>query len=593
MLYLVVSIFVFVCFICAAYICKNNQTKAITIAFVGTLISTGILVYPLIQEIDEITNIIQTVFYVFDTPSMKGDFDLLANAPQNLYKLYEYTLYLYCVLSPILAVGVIISFIGNLVDEIKVRRKTSKNVHIFSEINEKSVTLAESIDSSDLIVMYDKEDKKEFRERIKNIHGLILKKNIKNMYIKNFLGKINIYEINENEEENLNNTLSFIEKNKDLDRNMEVYVFSMEEEAQVILDSTVKNNVKTTIINEAQQMTYYVLDEVPLYTNAENKKISALVVGSGKIGSEFVKAINWCGQMIDYSLNIHVVDKRANKIKEEIKINNPELLEYYDIHFYEVNVHHQDFYELIRTQFKDVNYIVINLGEDRLNLNTAIYLRKVFLQMDQKPIINVMIENEYKNKQVLTLKNERGTEYELYPYGSIKDLYNVNHIINQKIENLAKGVHLAYSKEDTEFKNYYKIEYNKKSSRASALHIKYKMYSILKDDYNNVSKIKEALQNKEILDYLAQNEHERWNAYVRSDGYKLASIDQVKGYFPKTNHHVYHLAKMHPTLVPWDELDHVSEEISKIKHQEIDFKDADYFIVKAIPEIMERGKKRE
>ena len=89
--------------------------------------------------------------------------------------------------------------------------------------------------------------------------------------------------------------------------------------------------------------------------------------------------------------------------------------------------------------------------------------------------------------------------------------------------------------------------------------------------------------DKKILDKLAQNEHDRWNAYIRSDGYKLASIKEVKQYYPVVNHHVHHLAKLHPTLVSWNQLDKVSKEISEIKGQDINFKDADYFIVEAIP----------
>ena len=585
LLFLCLSITIFICFIVYAYLNRNKYTQATTIALLGVIISTGFLVYPLHNEIDFITNLLKTIIYAIKMPSINSSFELLKNAPKELFKLYEYLLYLYCVSAPILTAGVIISFINKILDEFRSNKKTKKNVHIFSSINEKSLILAESISNENNFIVFCSKETVD-RDRIRKINGVIINKKIKDINFKKYHSKIYIYEIDNNQEKNLNDTLSLIDKIKNNYKNIEIYIFTNDEEARIIMDSTNKYNIKTTIVDEVEQMVYKVLDDNPLFNNCINKQINTLIIGCGVIGSEFLKAITWCGQMIDYKLSSNVIDIEAQRIKKELMLKYPELISNYNINFYENDIKSSETFKLITDKFKDTSYIIINLGNDRFNLDIALNLRREFLRIGKMPTISLAIKDKYKLEQIQILKNEKGNEYNLYPYGDIEELYNIDTIINKHIEELAKKVHLAYDSTDTKLINYFKIEYNKKSSRATALHIKYKLFSILGDNYNNKNKIKEIFKDKAIIDKLAENEHNRWNAYIRSDGYKLASINNVKDYYPKTNHHIYHLAKLHPALVDFDELDKVSEELSKIKKEEVNLKASDYFIVKTIPKLI-------
>jgi len=60
---------------------------------------------------------------------------------------------------------------------------------------------------------------------------------------------------------------------------------------------------------------------------------------------------------------------------------------------------------------------------------------------------------------------------------------------------------------------------------------------------------------------------------MRSIEYTYASIEDVEKYYNKTKHHVYYLAKMHPALVEFDELDKVSQELSRVCQKHIELKD--------------------
>ena len=158
--------------------------------------------------------------------------------------------------------------------------------------------------------------------------------------------------------------------------------------------------------------------------------------------------------------------------------------------------------------------------------------------------------------------------------------------MNSALEELAVQIHLFYDPEEIKLKRYNMLEYNKKSSRASALHIKYKLYAILKENMTEDMKENQRLFNemysKEIEDLLTVNEHERWNAYMRRIGYVQASIDEVENYYPKTKCQIYYLARMHPALVEFNQLDEVSKELSRICQKDIDLKDNDRQIVQGL-----------
>ncbi len=133
---------------------------------------------------------------------------------------------------------------------------------------------------------------------------------------------------------------------------------------------------------------------------------------------------------------------------------------------------------------------------------------------------------------------------------------------------MAIQIHLCYDPEDTKLKRYNLLEYNKRSSRASALHIKYKIYSVLVEQFTDDMKVNQKLfrqkYTKKIEDILTRNEHERWVAYTRSIGYVYASIEEVEKYYEKSKNYVYYLARMHPALVEFNKLNKASKELSKI-----------------------------
>ena len=156
-----------------------------------------------------------------------------------------------------------------------------------------------------------------------------------------------------------------------------MYFITNESLSSTILDSVNKGNIQLEIVNEIERAVCEVLQEKPLYLNAINHKISVLIVGAGKVGTEFLKAITWCGQIIGYDLEINVIDIRANQIKEEITLRCPELISNYQFHFITVDVNSCQMKEEL-DNLKDINYIIVTLSNENDSLSTAIYLRRYF-----------------------------------------------------------------------------------------------------------------------------------------------------------------------------------------------------------------------
>ena len=568
---------------------KNKNFKHnIFLALLTGVIAITILIYPLQQQYtNTYTRILASFFYAIKCAGMGQNLEILSKIDMNGITGYFYFILLNIlfIIMPIIAVGFILSFLEDVFVKTRLSLIKNKELHIFSEINEKSILLAKKLQNKNTqIVFTNINDKNKL-----NIKTINIKEKITNLKLKN-KRKIEFYMISNNEEQNLNETLELIEKYKDQE-NIKINVINDTEEATTILDSTDKGKITLEIINEKERAIFNLLNEKPTFLNNINKTISILIVGCGKLGKEFLKDATWCSMIDGYKLKILVIDKNANKIKENINAEAPEFIENYDITFLNEDIKSEKSQEILK-QKNDINYILVSMDNDEKNLETAIMLRRLFLrEFLREPIINLWVSNEHKRTQISNIVNEKKNSYNLNTFGSIENLYYQNNIVNSELEKLAIQIHLFYDPEDKNLKRYNKLEYNKRSSRASALHIKYKIYSVLEEQFKNNMKENQKIfkqkYSKQIEEKLTKNEHERWVAYTRSIGYVKATIEQVEKYYEKSKSYVYYLARMHPALVEYEKLDKISKELSKITKEKIDLKENDKKIIQNIYEKIE------
>ncbi|MEA4987637.1 MAG: hypothetical protein VB095_06220, partial [Anaerovorax sp.] len=361
--------------------------------------------------------------------------------------------------------------------------------------------------------------------------------------------------------------------------------------------------------------------------------ISLLVIGGGRIGMEAVKAACWCGQVANHRLEIHVVDmdeyaesRFLNKCPGfATYMDDPNIQEKFLIEFHHINVEHREFTEFMQ-KHPDIGYVICALGDEELNLQIAADIRCNYERIGHKknaygkrlPLINTLISNPFLHEVGGKLKNVQNQEYELNPFGNVKNLYTWKLISGTYLDQLAYGIHRIYDdgREEEARERFESSEYNRKASIVSALHCKYKLYSSLgrenekiasddnsriwrnhptdnmieayiryitaldtvEPDRNKVSRIR--------IEELAKLEHKRWNMYMLTEGFLPATMDEFRSYYRLVSNHKNMIAKKHPGIVLWDKLDEVSSFVSDTMKKEVNLKEEDRKIVKSIPQIL-------
>ncbi len=567
---------------------KNNLKTNIVVGFITCIISISILVFPLLEYTNDFIRGLASFIYAIKSIVMEQDLSVLARI--NLSSMMEYfyliLLVILFLLTPALTVSFIVSYLERIISNLKFIMSKNKKLYVFSELNDKSIILSKNLENKKkiAIIFCNVQDKKDI-----GIKSIKLSDRVENI-IFNSKSDITFYMVDANEEENLNATLALIDKYKIFDK-VKINIVNRTEETPVILDSMDKGNITVEIINETERAVFNLLNNTPLFLNTVDKTISILIVGCGNVGKEFLRDSVWCGMMPNYKLRFLVIDIKADIIKDNISVEMPELLSNYDITFVNADIKSNKAIEMINDR-GDVNYILVSTDSDDKNIDVAIMLRRLYLRnFNREPIINLYIENDIKNKEIIRLSNEKNNGYNLNAFGSMHELYQNNNIIDSELEKIAKKVHLAYDPDDKDLKRYNLREYNKRSSRASAVHIKYRLKAVLGDIYIDDMKENQRLfkekYNDKIEETLSRNEHDRWSAYMRSVGYVYVSCKEVAKYYKSNKHYVDYLARRHPALVEYDELDNVSKELSKITSKEVDLKESDTVIIRLLKDKIE------
>jgi len=196
------------------------------------------------------------------------------------------------------------------------------------------------------------------------------------------------------------------------------------------------------------------------------------------------------------------------------------------------------------SKITNASYVFVALGNDDMNINTAVNLRMYFERIKIHPVIQAVVYNSQQRKALEGIANYRGQAYDIEFVGDIESSYTEDVIIDSELEDDALKRHLKWGKEE-EFWTY---EYNYRSSMASAIHMKARV----KCGIPGADK-KEADLSDEERTIIETLEHRRWNAYMRAQGYIFS------GSTDKSSRN--DLAKMHHDLVDYSSL---TEEVKRL-----------------------------
>lgn len=548
---------------------------------IGFFIAAVVLFYPVYYtdflESDQgfvkvIKSVLLSIHNVLRLFVLDGEFDnirdLLSDSTRvessvgAVYTIYAAIIY---IAAPALTAGVVLSFFKGASAFIKFSLYPHSDIYILSELNEKSIILAQDILTNKsnkrkrLVVftdVFEKDEESNFElvSQAKRLGAICMRKDIVEIGLKrtnNIYRKI--YLIGEDEDENIKLALTLIERCRNTPRyntnKTQIYVFANSVESEVLLNSIDNGAVKVRRINENNNLIIHTLKNYSIFDDActvnGQKEISVAVVGLGAYGIELLKAICWCGQMPGYNITIHAFDKESD-VQAKIKNVAPELIKYngkeikgepyYKIVFHnDIDVESYEFQEKL-SEISLISSAFVTLGDDELNIETAMKMRVQFGRDaisagKHIPPIYAVVYSMSKTQAASHggIKNMCDEDYGISFIGSIQSRYSIESIERNELESEGLSCHLhwvSHVDEADAIGKYNKYEYYRRSSIAEAIYLMFR---------------EKLIQNADP-ELLKEYEHKRWSAYMRSEGY--IGLGDKKDY----------IAKTHPLLIPYQSL---------------------------------------
>ncbi len=495
-----------------------------------------------------------------------GAQDLLAAIQAQLpgFSIYFLMMSVLMIVCPVLTLSFILSLVKNLSAYIRLCCSFGKDWYVFSELNEKSIALAQDIrkNHSNAAVVFtdvfggEEEASYELIEKAKEISAICFKRDIVTInfrpHSKN--AQTILFTIGENETENVDQALKLIEMYK-ARVNVRIFVFSTRVDGEILLTKAEKGNVKVRRVNEVRSLVNRQLYHSgnKLFENAKEigggqKKISAVILGLGQHGTEMLKALTWYCQMDGYQIEIDAFDldalaqDRFAALAPELMSEDyngvivPEEAEYTIRIHAGVDVNTKSFADCL-SGLRDTTYTFISLGSDEANIRTAVNMRMLFERMKIHPTIQAIVCNPDAKAALTGITNYRGQAYDIDFIGDTADSYSEDVILNSALEADALRRHLKWGEE----KEFWQYEYNYNSSVASAIHARAR----IAQGIPGAEKKEEDLTDTEKTT-IQKLEHRRWNAYMRAEGYVYSGSPDKKSRND--------LAKMHHDLVDFSSL---------------------------------------
>ena len=485
--------------------------------------------------------------------------DALAGIPEWLNIPYFLLSSLLFFAAPMITFGFVLSFCKNAAATWKYLLNYRRDLYAFSHLNEKSVTLAESIRETRgrcLFVFCDVDPDRmdELFERAKQLNASCFSKDLTALKLHKHSKNSHIYifAIGEDESENVDRAYSIVKKYGDRS-NMDLYVVSAQPKAEALLGVFSDTGMHLHRVNEVRSFLYNELYQngFHLFADAQEqdgvRQIGAVIVGLKPYGYEMAKTRPWFCQMDGYRVQIHAFDDEP-EAEHRFRAACPELLD--DAHngkfdddgeaqyllCVEAGVDYESDRLLQSIEALDpVTYTFIDTGDDARNVRLALRLRILYERMGIHPRIVAILRNPNDAEMLAHVRDYSGNEYDIHFAGDSKACYCADVILHSELEQAALRRHLKWGSEQS----FWMYEHNYRASMASAIHSRMKQLcgmpgaDLPKEERSEAQKLR-----------LRKLEHRRWNAYTRSEGFVYSGSTEKSS---RNN-----LGKMHNCLVTFD-----------------------------------------
>ncbi len=293
-----------------------------------------------------------------------------------------------------------------------------------------------------------------------------------------------------------------------------------------------------------------------------------LIVGFGDLGSRVLRKLTEYGQFVGSAFKATVVDNDPATKTGRFETCFPGMLSNYAIEFIKMDAREKDFFSLIRTKVKKLDYIVVALGNDDLNIRTAVSIRHLILGSTTKPVrLLAQVRDNHSYKRLFELPVPVNIEI----FGREKDLFTERIVVRGSLEATAKKIHQYYQskKEDQLSRSWDEVSGTERLSNISAaehIHAKLALAGLTVREVSRFETRKAFAEHlgRERLENLAKGEHLRWNALYFTNGWTTWSLKDIPG---DSTSNKDLAGKLHACLVGWDDLSLVKERFNEDYYQ--------------------------
>ena len=314
-------------------------------------------------------------------------------------------------------------------------------------------------------------------------------------------------------------------------------------------------------------------------TAAEN--FEAVLIGFGQVGQAVMKQLVMNGQFKDSEFSLAVFAPDFEQVSGYISATCRSLTDNYNIKFYDYDGRSRSMYDYILARKDDMNYIVICTGSDKTNNEIGGEITRYLARIGSDAQVYLA---DYSGITCLTGGNIPPKQY---------PVFSTDVLCTGKIDYMASMLNNRYCKNDkTPQENWAVCDwFSRMSSRASADFMPSMALIASQSPAQQWTLTDTQLEN------LAVTEHLRWMAFHYAMGYEKMPDDvyaareqqfiEEKSLYGAGKIRVGKdtASRQHACLIPWDELDALSQRENAITGGNVDYKQADRNNVLAIQDI--------
>ena len=320
---------------------------------------------------------------------------------------------------------------------------------------------------------------------------------------------------------------------------------------------------------------------------------SCVIVGFGSLGQAALKQLVMNGQFAGGKFHAAVFSSNFRREAGYLQADNPELLQHYDVLSFEADARSGDFYDFVGEHLSSIKLIALCTGREDINREIS---DNLMLFLKRRRAENICVVR----------CGPMGVRYQQSVGSPILTscIYTREYLSAEDADRNAILLNASYDSSDrTDWEKWVACDsFSKMSSRASA---DFTPAFIRASGSSREEMIAGRwAPSEDMLRNLGETEHLRWNAFHFCSGYRPMSREdfdanaetwvrcKAEGVPCRIKIAKNQEERLHACLIPWEELDELSERESRLTGRDIDYKQTDINNVLTLPKLLRAEDKR-